>query len=104
MRVVPACIFNDTRPIVVGVEVLEGVASVGMSISVPSKDGVAIGRIDGIEVNTQMVREARAGQRAVLRIEPSSNAIAFKIDADHQLFSYHDELSASTAASSIEAR
>ena len=47
----PTCVFNKRDPIVVGVEVTEGIAKVGTPIAVPSKGGIELGRIASLELN-----------------------------------------------------
>jgi translation initiation factor 5B len=44
-------VFNKKDPIVVGVEVREGIAKVGTPLAVPSKGGFELGRIASLELN-----------------------------------------------------
>ena len=45
LRIMPEHIFNMKDPIIVGVEVLEGIAKVGTLLCVPSKGKITIGKI-----------------------------------------------------------
>lgn len=37
LRIIPTCVFNHTAPIILGVEVVEGVVNIGTPICVPSQ-------------------------------------------------------------------
>ena len=82
LRIVPTCIFNKHRPIVLGVEVIEGIASVGMQFCVPSKDGIDIGRIALLEINTRLEQVAHAGQNAVIRLDAADPDTAAEYGRD----------------------
>ncbi len=56
-------------PIVVGVDVVEGIARVGTPICVPSRAGIDLGRITSLELNHKAVDSARAGQSVAMKIE-----------------------------------
>ena len=49
LRIMPEHIFNLKDPIIVGVEVLEGVARVGTVLCVPSSGKITVGKIAGLE-------------------------------------------------------
>jgi hypothetical protein len=44
-------VFNKRDPIVVGVEVVEGIAKVGTPLCVPTQQGIDLGRIASLELN-----------------------------------------------------
>lgn len=50
-QILPTCVFNKKDPIVVGVEVREGIAKVGTPLAVPTKGGFELGRIASLELN-----------------------------------------------------
>ena len=70
MKVVPTCIFNRSNPIVLGVEVIHGIASVGMHVSSKASTGdVQVGRITALEIDTKSEQVAYAGQKATVIID-----------------------------------
>jgi hypothetical protein len=65
-------VFNKKDPIVVGVEVVEGIARVGTPLAVPTQAGIELGRIASLELNHKAVDSARAGQSVAMKIEPGA--------------------------------
>lgn len=61
--------FNKKDPIVVGVDVVEGIAKVGTPLAVPTQAGIELGRIASLELNHKAVDVARAGQSVAMKIE-----------------------------------
>lgn len=51
LQILPTCVFNKKDPIVVGVDVKEGIARVGTPLAVPTKGGLELGRIASLELN-----------------------------------------------------
>lgn len=73
LRIVPGCVFNKREPIILGVDVLEGVLRIGTPLAVPAQDGISIGRVTSIELNHKPVPEVRKGGPAVaIKIECAS--------------------------------
>ncbi|KAK7266172.1 hypothetical protein RIF29_18814 [Crotalaria pallida] len=68
MQIIPNCIFNKKDPIVLGVEILEGIVKIGTPICVPSRDFIDIGRVASIENNHRHVDFARKGQSVAIKI------------------------------------
>ena len=66
LKIVHGCIFNKHNPIVVGVEITQGIAKVGMQLC---KEGIDIGRIAAIELNHAEVDVAHSGQNVVMKID-----------------------------------
>ncbi|KAK4737160.1 hypothetical protein R3W88_000857 [Solanum pinnatisectum] len=64
LKIVPNHVYNKKDPIVVGVDVLEGIARVGTPICIPQREFIDIGRIASIENNHRPVDSAKKGQRA----------------------------------------
>ena len=54
-----AC-FNRSQPIIIGVNVLEGVLKVGTPLIVPDRDNLKLGIVSSIELNKKPVNQARA--------------------------------------------
>jgi translation initiation factor 5B len=72
LQILPTCVFNKKDPIVVGVEVVEGIARVGTPLAVPTQAGIELGRIASLELNHKAVDSARAGQSVAMKIEPGA--------------------------------
>ncbi len=52
LRILPTCVFNKKDPIVLGVDIVEGVAKVGTPVAAQTEAGlVELGRIGGMEIN-----------------------------------------------------
>ena len=66
-----AC-FNAKSPIVIGVNVTEGVLKIGTPLCIPMRDSLKIGTVQSIEVNKKPLKEARA----------KDGSIAIKIQND----------------------
>jgi translation initiation factor 5B len=66
-----AC-FNAKSPIVIGVNVTEGVLKIGTPLCIPMRDSLRIGTVQSIEVNKKPLKEARA----------KDGSIAIKIQND----------------------
>lgn len=69
LRIVPNCIFNKKDPIIVGVQVVEGIARVGTPLVV--RNGTTfldIGRIQSIEQNKKPVAVAKRGDSVAIKI------------------------------------
>jgi len=88
LKIYPEHIFNKRDPIVIGVEVIEGVLKIGTPIIVPSKDMVELGRITSIENNHKSVEEARKGSSVAIKIEDEID----KSKAFGRHFDHNDEL------------
>ena len=62
LKIMPNCIFNKRDPIVVGVDVVKGIARVGTQICIPSQGFIDIGKIASMELNHKQVDKALPGQ------------------------------------------
>ncbi|XP_042503419.1 eukaryotic translation initiation factor 5B-like [Macadamia integrifolia] len=60
-------IYNR-EPLLVGVEVIAGMAKVGTPLCIPSRDPIDIGRISSIEINRKPLLEAKKGEKVSLKI------------------------------------
>lgn len=59
-----AC-FNTKSPIVIGVNVTEGVLKVGTPLCIPMRDSLKLGVVASIECNKKQIKEARTKDGAV---------------------------------------
>jgi translation initiation factor 5B len=94
-------VFNAKDPIVVGVEIVEGIARVGTPLSVPSQGGIDLGRIASMELNHKSVDAARAGQSVAMKIEGTNAAEQSRLYGRH--FDHRDQLMSRVSRESINA-
>eukprot|EP00729_Bicosta_minor_P014472 gene14472-19320_t len=71
LRIMPEHIFNKRDPIVVGVQVLEGILKIGTPITVPSKEFCDIGVVMSIQVEHEEQEIAKVGQEVCIKIDPA---------------------------------
>lgn len=64
-EMVPDACFNRTNPIVIGLNVIEGVLRPGTPLCVPDRENLKIGTVISIEANKKPVKEARANTGSV---------------------------------------
>ena len=75
LKIVPGCVFNKRSPLVMGVDVVEGVLRVGTPIvAIPKKgEHVVLGKVCSIELNHKTVPSVRRGSPAVaIKVECAS--------------------------------
>ncbi|KAG2617043.1 eukaryotic translation initiation factor 5B-like [Panicum virgatum] len=100
LKIMPNCVFNKKDPIVLGVDVLEGIAKVGTPLCIPTKEFIDIGKIASIEINHKQVDMAAKGQKVAIKI------IANNSDEQQRSFGRHfdmeDELVSRISRRSID--
>nr|ACN36320.1 unknown [Zea mays] len=100
LKIMPNCVFNKKDPIVLGVDVLEGIAKVGTPLCIPSKEFIDIGKIASVEINHKQVDMATKGQKVAIKI------IANNSDEQQRSFGRHfdmeDELVSRISRRSID--
>lgn len=82
-KILPTCIFNKKDPIVVGINVADGVLRVGTPLCIPEKDNLVIGKVIGLEVNHKPVEVARKGQDVAVSIQAEDSSITYGRQFDH---------------------
>uniref|UniRef100_A0A3Q7FKF3 Eukaryotic translation initiation factor 5B n=1 Tax=Solanum lycopersicum TaxID=4081 RepID=A0A3Q7FKF3_SOLLC len=100
LKIVPNCVFNKKDPIVLGVDVLEGIVRIGSPICIPQKEFIDIGRIASIENNHKPVDSAKKGQRVAIKIVGSNPEEQQKMFGRH--FEMEDELVSKISRRSID--
>jgi translation initiation factor 5B len=100
LKILPQCVFNKKDPIIVGVDVLEGIARVGTPLCVPTKEFIDIGRISSIEINHKAVDSAKKGQQVAMKIIGNNPEEAQKMIGRH--FEVEDELVSHVTRRSID--
>ncbi|XP_047162714.1 eukaryotic translation initiation factor 5B [Vigna umbellata] len=99
-KILPNCIFNKKDPIVLGVDILEGIAKIGTPICIPSREFIDIGRIASIENNHKPVEYAKKGQKVAIKIVGSNPEEQQKMFGRH--FEIDDELVSHISRRSID--
>ncbi|KAK7391265.1 hypothetical protein VNO78_19678 [Psophocarpus tetragonolobus] len=100
MKILPNCIFNKKDPIVLGVDILEGILKIGTPICIPSREFIDIGRIASIENNHKPVDYAKKGQKVAIKIVGSNSEEQQKMFGRH--FEIDDELVSHISRRSID--
>ncbi|XP_059446154.1 eukaryotic translation initiation factor 5B-like [Corylus avellana] len=100
LKIMPNCIFNKKDPIVLGVDIVEGIAKVGTPICVPQQGFIDIGRIASIENNHKPVDIAKKGQKVAIKIVGSNSEEQQKMFGRH--FEVEDELVSHISRKSID--
>ncbi|CAL9240921.1 unnamed protein product [Arabidopsis halleri] len=99
LQILPNCVFNKKDPIVLGVDVVEGILKIGTPICVPGREFIDIGRIASIENNHRPVDYAKKGNKVAIKIV-GSNAEEQKMFGRH--FDMEDELVSHISRRSID--
>ena len=72
LKIIESNVFNKKNPLVLGVEVQEGILHLGTPLIIlPSK--TYIGKVVGIQVNKQDVKMGTQGQSVCMKIDNESN-------------------------------
>ncbi|KAF8377572.1 hypothetical protein HHK36_030954 [Tetracentron sinense] len=100
LKIMPNCVFNKKDPIVLGVDVLEGIAKIGTPICIPSRNFIDIGRIASIEINHKQVDLAKKGQEVAIKIASTNAEEQQKMYGRH--FEIDDELVSHITRKSID--
>ncbi|KAF3324526.1 eukaryotic translation initiation factor 5B-like protein [Carex littledalei] len=100
LKIMPNCVFNKKDPIVLGVDVLEGVLKIGTPICIPSREFIDIGKIASIEINHKQVDVATKGQKVAIKIVSSNSEESQKMFGRH--FDMEDELVSHITRRSID--
>merc|ERR1711988_652869 len=99
VRILPEAIFNYKDPIIIGVQVLEGVLKVGTPLALPYKGMLRVGRVASIESNHRSLERLKKGSEAAISIDTSpNNTLTFGRQFDH-----NDTLYSEISRASIDA-
>jgi len=90
VKILPQHIFNQKDPIIVGVEIVEGILKIGTPLCVPALGGLNIGKVTSIEMNGREQDTARKGMSVAIKIVNEGNpTITYgrQFDSSHSLYS-----------------
>ncbi|PKA50395.1 Translation initiation factor IF-2, chloroplastic [Apostasia shenzhenica] len=93
-------VYVQASTLVLGVEVIEGIAKIGTPICIPSREFIDIGRIASIEINHRQVEVATKGQKVAIKIVSSNAEEQQKMFGRH--FDAEDELVSHITRRSID--
>jgi translation initiation factor 5B len=80
----PQHIFNKKSPIIVGVEIIDGVLKLGTPLVIPTLEFLEIGIVTSIENNRKEVTSAKKGQQVAIKITNDANpTLTFGRQFDH---------------------
>jgi len=83
LEMVPDACFHTTSPIVIGVNVVEGLLKVGTPLCVPDRDNLKLGIVQSIEANKKPVTSARAATGNVAVKIVNDGSIMYGRHFDH---------------------
>lgn len=75
VEIIKGSVFNNKKPILVGMRVKHGILKVGTPLCVPDKAFIKIGKVTGIQSNKKAINEAR----------PETGDISVKIEGDENI-------------------
>jgi len=90
VNILPNAVFNQKDPIIVGVEVTDGILKVGTPLCVPKNGFVHVGRVASIESNNVKVDKIRKGQQCAISIVNEGNpgmTFGRQFNGEHALYS-----------------
>jgi translation initiation factor 5B len=83
LKIVPTCIFNKTNPIILGVDVEEGILKIGTPLVIPSKGHLYVGKVGSIEKDHKEVQTAKKGSSVAVRID-NEGSVMYGRHFDHK--------------------
>jgi len=90
VKILPQHVFNQKDPIIVGVEIVEGILKLGTPLCVPALGGLNVGKVTSIEMNGKEQNTARKGQSVAIKIVNEGNpniTYGRQFDSSHSLYS-----------------
>ena len=100
LSIMPQFVFNKKDPIVLGVEVLAGIARVGTPLCIPTQGFIEIGRIVSLENNHKPVEKAFPGDKVAMKVQSTTALEASRMYGRH--FDETDELVSRVSRHSID--
>jgi len=90
VKILPQHVFNQKDPIIVGVEIVEGILKIGTPLCVPALGGLHVGKVTSIEMNGREQNTAKKGMSVAIKIVNEGNpTITYgrQFDSSHSLYS-----------------
>lgn len=83
LKILPNCVFNKKDPIILGVDVEEGILKIGTPLVVPSAGGLLVGKVGSIEREHKEVDRAKKGASVAVRID-NEGSVMYGRHFDHK--------------------
>lgn len=83
LKILPNCVFNKKDPIILGVDVEEGILKIGTPLVVPSAGGLLVGKVGSIERDHKEVDRAKKGASVAVRID-NEGSVMYGRHFDHK--------------------
>ncbi|CAH0485396.1 unnamed protein product [Peronospora farinosa] len=83
LKILPECVFNKKDPIILGVDIEEGILKVGTPLVVPSAGGFLVGKVGSIEREHKEVDRAKKGASVAVRID-NEGSVMYGRHFDHK--------------------
>ncbi|OWZ16962.1 Eukaryotic translation initiation factor 5B [Phytophthora megakarya] len=83
LKILPNCVFNKKDPIILGVDVEEGIVKIGTPLVVPSAGGFLVGKVGSIEREHKEVDRAKKGASVAVRID-NEGSVMYGRHFDHK--------------------
>lgn len=83
LKILPNCVFNKKDPIILGVDVEEGILKVGTPLVVPSAGMLLVGKVASIERDHKEVDRAKKGASVAVRID-NEGSVTYGRQFDHK--------------------
>jgi translation initiation factor 5B len=90
LNILPNAVFNQKDPIILGVEVTDGILKVGTPLCIPKNGFLKVGRVASIEMNNTKVERVRKGSQCAVSIVNDSNpqmTFGRQFNAENALYS-----------------
>ncbi|KAG7389046.1 Translation Initiation Factor 5B [Phytophthora pseudosyringae] len=83
LKILPECVFNKKDPIILGVDIEEGILKIGTPLVVPSAGGFLVGKVGSIEREHKEVDRAKKGASVAVRID-NEGSVMYGRHFDHK--------------------
>jgi translation initiation factor 5B len=83
LKIIPTFIFNKKDPILLGVDIEDGILKIGTPLVVPQLGNLLVGKVVSIERDHKEVETAKKGQSVAVKIQNESN-VMYGRHFDHQ--------------------
>ncbi|KAF4321266.1 hypothetical protein BBO99_00007195 [Phytophthora kernoviae] len=83
LKILPNCVFNKKDPIILGVDIEEGILKIGTPLVVPSAGSFLVGKVGSIERDHKEVDRAKKGASVAVRID-NEGSVMYGRHFDHK--------------------